>query len=166
MAITIFHNCISNDFCFQNAEIELIIYFQPALWWLQSWLLLLTRHSTHIALAKLVLPIQFEAQLYHNIIWYDIPWLSPIAWYTLTYHGILYHAMPCQIILLIQTKVQRTHPCCGDSGGAIFTPLLMSVYITFPNLTTLYHSSHYNHTFVKSYTIPFKVLDDNGISFH
>ena len=74
MAITIFHNCfynsinILNDLSFENAEIELIIYFQPASWWLQSWLLLLTRHSPHIALAKLVLPIQFEAQLYHNII--------------------------------------------------------------------------------------------------
>ena len=90
----------------------------------------------------------------------------PIAWYTLTYHAILYHTMPCQIILLIQTKVQRTHPCCGDSGGAIFAPLLMSVYITLPDLTTLYHNSHYSHTFVKSCTIPFKVLDDNGISFH
>ena len=90
----------------------------------------------------------------------------PIAPYTLTYHVILYHTMPCQIILLIQTLVQRTHPCCGDSGRAIFTPLLMSVYITFPDVTTLYHSSHYNHTLVKSYTIPFKVLDDNGILFH
>ena len=46
--------------------------------------------------------------------------------------------------MLIQTKVQRTHPCCGDSGGAIFAPLLMSVYITLPDLTTLYHNSHYS----------------------